>query len=57
MHVKFNSMSQVVYMCSSLLQLDAGRDLSQSEQIHKTTTIFTRNDNLVHPGQFLSVIL
>ena len=54
-------------MFSSLLQLALGlRDLSQTEkiimlckakQIHKTTTIFTQNDNFVQPGKFLSVNL
>ena len=46
---------------SSLLQLAPGsRNLSQAEkrlickaeQIHKMTTIFTQNNNFVHPGQF-----
>ena len=26
--------------------------LSQAEQIHKMTTIFTQNDNFVYPRQF-----
>jgi hypothetical protein len=45
-------------MCTRLFQLAPGsRDLSQAEkriteQIHKMTTIFTQNDNFVHPGQF-----
>ena len=49
-------------MCFSLPQLAPGsRDLSQAEkkitvvkpeQTHKVTTIFTKNYNFVHPGQF-----
>ena len=43
-------------MCSSLLQLvPESRDLSQAEKRttnHKMTTIFTQNDNFVHPGKF-----
>ena len=57
-------MVQVVYMCSSFLQFTVeSRDffkaekrvtiaLCKAEQIHKVTTIFTQNDNFVHPGQF-----
>jgi hypothetical protein len=40
-------------MSSSFLQLAVGsRDLSQAEQIHTVTTIFTQNDNFLHPGPF-----
>ena len=40
----------MVYMSSSFLQLAVGsRDLSQAEQIHTVTTIFTQNDNFLHP--------
>ena len=61
----FLILTWVVYMCSSWLQLASGsRDLSHVEksipvtkswansQIHKITTIVTKNDNYVHPGQF-----
>ena len=52
----------VLYMSSSFWLLGVeSRDFSQAEkagtaskaeQIHKMTTIFTQNDNYVHPGQF-----
>jgi len=38
------------------------RDLSQAEkkisveQIHKIPTIFTQNDNFVHPGEFCALL-
>ena len=42
-------------MCSSLLQLAPGsRNLSQAEKENNfKTSIFTENDNFVHPGQIL----
>ena len=36
----------------SLQLAPESHDLSQAEQIHKMTTIFTQNDNFVYPGQF-----
>ena len=61
-HKELMYQTKVVYMSFSFIQLAVeSRDLSQAEiettvckaeQIHKMTTIFTQNDNCLHPRPF-----